>query len=366
MSKLDKYNKFKEFIYDVGRVKGIRLIRHDNPNDEGEGGIIIDYNNIATLDLRLMTEFGLRLQVGGKSQILQLHALSQAYYNGPKILKLDGMDFAFLENTDINLCLSDYSQPFPTMVIEFPDQYSREKMIIDPSWGSQHKTVEFLGEEYTMKGATSPELMPEVGIVHFNKETQCLVIAIFFSNETVYSYLAEMLDETIEVQMGKSRGHTYKKSLEISEEEVERNIVLMRVCLNACLFLDQYGVKARAPTPADTGKIERLRRQANSPSKVGKANADRAARDLRMMPTYYDFAQKIKLGRVAAAHESVTGMETGRRVRPHWRRGHWRTQRHGPGLTLRKRIHVEAVFVNAAELGPEADLSKTEVTYHVD
>jgi hypothetical protein len=36
----------------------------------------------------------------------------------------------------------------------------------------------------------------------------------------------------------------------------------------------------------------------------------------------------------------------------HWRRGHWREQAHGPNLSLRKRVLIKPVMVNAHGMNP--------------
>lgn len=41
------------------------------------------------------------------------------------------------------------------------------------------------------------------------------------------------------------------------------------------------------------------------------------------------------------------GAGSGVTTSPHWRRGHFRSQPHGPGNTLRKRVFIEPVMVNA-------------------
>lgn len=43
-------------------------------------------------------------------------------------------------------------------------------------------------------------------------------------------------------------------------------------------------------------------------------------------------------------------------VAPHWRRGHWREQAHGEGLSLRKRILIKPVLVNARSASHPMDV----------
>lgn len=47
------------------------------------------------------------------------------------------------------------------------------------------------------------------------------------------------------------------------------------------------------------------------------------------------------------------GLPTGRELSPHWRRGHWRNQAHGEGLSLRKLIWIKPTLVRRDKGEPE-------------
>lgn len=53
------------------------------------------------------------------------------------------------------------------------------------------------------------------------------------------------------------------------------------------------------------------------------------------------------------SHAGITNdpplVETGRTIRSHWRRGHWRLQRYGTGLTLLKLLWIKPTVVNPSE-----------------
>ncbi len=55
--------------------------------------------------------------------------------------------------------------------------------------------------------------------------------------------------------------------------------------------------------------------------------------------------------RIARARETASSPHQG--VAPHWRRGHWRLQKHGKGLVDTKLVWIWPVVVNAAEGMPE-------------
>lgn len=70
-----------------------------------------------------------------------------------------------------------------------------------------------------------------------------------------------------------------------------------------------------------------------------------------------EYVTTIKLASNLGTHESVG---CGRPVRPHLRRGHIRTQHHGPQNSLTKRIWIDPCFVNA-----DADFVSQRKAYRV-
>jgi hypothetical protein len=161
------------------------------------------------------------------------------------------------------------------------------------------------------------------------------------SEGDVYSFLAERLDETIEEMFDKSVGKQYSGSLIITAEEEAMYIRAMKVCLNACMFLDEFGVKRLGPK-----NLKHYNRLSDRNESV------------KTIPIYYDFEQKIHL----ATYESSTHSgHSGIHLKPHWRRGFYKMQPFGVGRTGRKRIRIAPVLVNSHLFG--GNFSQTKVEY---
>lgn len=104
----------------------------------------------------------------------------------------------------------------------------------------------------------------------------------------------------------------------------------VRLALNACFIISEHAemiegpkVLKRIKARIGNGKIELW-----SPRWVGRSFR-------RPLPT--------------------PGIETGSHASPrlHWRRGHWRDQRHGEALQLRKRLWIQPTIVNAEAPPPD-------------
>src|SRR5580704_13752725 len=115
-------------------------------------------------------------------------------------------------------------------------------------------------------------------------------------------------------------------------------------------------------TATNPSHYERLQKYAKLARKRGPKETAKAEMEVRMTPVRYSFAQEVTLFHRETG--SVEGNGAGGcTVSPHWRRGHWRWQPHGPGRQERKRVAIPSVLVNGhLFLGTPAD---TVTTYRV-
>ena len=67
-----------------------------------------------------------------------------------------------------------------------------------------------------------------------------------------------------------------------------------------------------------------------------------------------DNVHVLNITRTERTTRIATSSDPARTLAPHVRRGHWRRHRHGPGLSLVKRIRVAPVLVNATRTAPTA------------
>jgi hypothetical protein len=78
-------------------------------------------------------------------------------------------------------------------------------------------------------------------------------------------------------------------------------------------------------------------------------------------PIIYELNQKIKLYEKKSIR-IIDSESTGRDVKPHWRRGHWRMQPYGEKKSLRKRMRIPPVFVNFIYFGGDSSDTITNYT----
>lgn len=111
----------------------------------------------------------------------------------------------------------------------------------------------------------------------------------------------------------------------------------MRVACNAVLALTSYEHHLRLLFPKEYEADRRLARERTE-------RGERARQRVKQAVQVVEFTQEVKLHTTEGSSFSP-GEGTGASVTPHWRRGHWVMQAHGPQFSLRKRILRKPVLV---------------------
>jgi hypothetical protein len=284
-------------------------------------------------------EFYLQLELAGSLALTNMFMLNMVLSEGPKILKLNNTDFAALEQVDLNISVADYVQPFPTVVVHLPEKYSESRTTRDPLEG------EFTD---TLHQATHRPLFV---IVNWDKELDAIIAQVLLSSRDVYSTVFGG-PGTIEENIAQYTGNEYlqPKSLVVLAEEKEIYTAVMRAAMNACMLAHNNGLR-KLP---DSKHKRRLRHFMQTNPRQSTRN------ELKACGEEYVFEQEITI-KTTTVCESSYG-HNGQEVRPHWRRGHWRTQRYGKGLSQSKTVLIEAVFVNQSKF--VGNLSQTSVMHH--
>lgn len=294
------------------------------------------YKHLKERPLWLQDMFARYFDYGGDSMLLQLHCMTQALAYGPKVLRLRNLDFAILEQTDVNLHICDYTQPYKTIIVELPEAYQDTKEVPDILNGM----VNFLNYRFH-----SDRHKPVCAVVCHEKSIEAIMVTVYMETADCYSILLSEADLTIEEQIEKKIAlGPFDKSLPIHQEESIMYKQVIKAALNACLFADEMGMKK------DGSNNEKHRRRLEHFVDVARKSNDKkrlakAQRELNSIPIYYSFEQEVKLITETPPRPDGDG-NGGWYVKPHWRRGHYRMQRHGKGLTEKKRLRIEAVFVN--------------------
>ena len=70
----------------------------------------------------------------GASSCIESFVMSRMLSEGPKVFSFDAVTCEALENFDLNVSTADYMQPFPTVVIELPQDYTKKRVVPFDSW----------------------------------------------------------------------------------------------------------------------------------------------------------------------------------------------------------------------------------------
>jgi hypothetical protein len=277
------------------------------------------------------------------SNTLEMFLLGEVVANGPKVFEVDQLDMEMLIHTDVNIQMLDYVQPFETVIIQLPEDFRR------------NRRIELLQGGNLLHGHQLPEKTePDFCILHHNKDLYTIVFALVFDTGiSIKTGFTLSSDRIIEDTLKMPRGKAFNDSMDTSEGENILVEELMRACLNYCLLVDEVGVKRVGyGNESYANRLQkRIRRNVNR-----QANQ----RELRLLPVKYTLNQEVKLYRTVSSPGDLPA-ESGQRVSPHHRRGHYRMQPHGPQSSLRKRIRIPPVFVNATLfLG---SMKEAKVTY---
>jgi len=262
----------------------------------------------------------------GASSCIETLVMSRTLSEGPKVFAFDALTCEALENFDLSISTSDYQQPFPSVVIELPADYTRKRVV--PFDAGEHS--------------------PDYVIVRHEPEGQCVMVAMHMTSHQAMTRLLKLDPAwTLEEMWSKGkRTWDAKDSLEMTPEETVLGSALSKMALNVCLMATAYGVRCLGPS--NPSHYERLKRHVKVAAKKGRERLERAEMELLTAPVRYAFGQDVVLyQRETGEGDSEKGGWT---VTPHWRKGHWRWQPCGPGRTERRRIAIPSVLVNAHKM----------------
>ena len=89
---------------------------------------------------------------------------------GPKVFAFDALTCEALENFDLSVSTADYLQPFPSVVIELPADYTRKRVV--PFEESSHA--------------------PDFVVVRHEPEAGCVLVAMHLSSHQVLTRLLKL------------------------------------------------------------------------------------------------------------------------------------------------------------------------------
>lgn len=268
--------------------------------------------------------------VHGVASAIEVKCTSDVYSQGVHIFRGDVRNFEACEYHDLNINFDEYSQPFPTVVIEFPQDYRKKRI------------------------AQAQDIMqePSFAILSWDEERKIILASVHLSSWQVWS-MGFWQDEgvtTLEDVLTKSKDYNYEGALQMTPDEVKNFHIILRVALNVCLFAMEFGCEKIGPE--NQSYYDRCYRHLQKALKSkNKEQITRARRELRLCPIVYSFPPSLKL---YTEEKEGPSTPTGITVRPHWRRGHrqyyWVSvpSESDPETKIKKRIRKtkKAVLVN--------------------
>src|ERR1700682_865550 len=106
----------------------------------------------------------------GASSCIESYVMSRMLSEGPEVFAFDALTCEALENFDLSVSTADYMQPFPSVVIELPADYTRKRV------------VPF--EE----GSHAPDFM----IVRHEPEAGCVLVTMHLTSHQVLTRLLKL------------------------------------------------------------------------------------------------------------------------------------------------------------------------------
>jgi len=292
----------------------------------GEKGVEMSYN-VRGLNLKEASAFLEMVEGKGINALIEFYLEMKIIKYGPKILRLDTeigkRNLEAAEQIDLNILVTDYFQPYETMILELPPSYYKTRIAECPQSGSTHT--------------------PSMVVINYNTSLRYIIAGVYFDDAQVVTYLIYDPDneqqETIESQLIHARDGTkvHDFSLATSKEERVYSYYAMKSAMNI-LINDQGLIKVGKENQK---YVERLK-------KSKKNSAEYVEREIRTMPDLYEFDQNVRFfTEERSGNGSGEGSGGGWTNRPHWRKGHRRRQHYGPGNKEIKVVTIKPVLVNA-------------------
>jgi len=263
----------------------------------------------------------------GQLQVMQTYILLEIIKEGPKILNLPDNYVAPLLNTDLNLTISDYNQPFRLMCVNLPAQFI-EKYV-----------SEYDDDAY---GNGPGQHSPSCVIVCHDDASKTIIVHVIF---TSYQAITAMFTKAynIEQQIEESLLNKLDGSVNIDQTEIKAAVAAIKIALNAMLLADNY-LKPLGPyNKAYYDRLNLLKNKKNiTPAQMRSTTAE-----LTTHPFIFEINQNVETH--SSATIDPTGITSDQRGnnKPHWRKGHYRMQRYGKDLVEMKRVRIPPVLVNA-------------------
>lgn len=268
--------------------------------------------------------------------LIESWALSGLAASGPRVYRPTAEEFLALAQIETNVPWPAYRQPFDTFLVAYPDALSDRRVSADVG-------------------------VPAAILGRLDADRRVMAVALisgdsFGGGNNLVSRFA--WPDGYEVPIEEHVRRLPVDHARVTADEDEESDRAVRVLVNACLLLTQYGHRSLGKSnPEYAARLEASLRKKGLPESVRRAN--RAA--LHALPELIGFDQHVRVYDHAGEPHGGGG-ERGE-VRPHWRRGHWANVACGTGRAERRLVFRRPVLVHADRFaGSPADTRVTLTT----
>jgi hypothetical protein len=330
---LGKFREVLPFYLEVGQKKALEI-----QLDPQTGGFrfLFRYDKLSPTSRQFLQLVATQSQ----SACCEVYCMSSMLAAGIKCFQLDATTVEALEQYEINIPCNEYHQPFRTFVFDLPPEYC-DKRITMAERGPQK---------------------PQFAILHWEQEMRSIHAIISLDSDYSLTWHIHFDKPDLSIEEALLEHSRYVLSgLQKNEDENVLALTIIRAAINASIIATNYGTKAIGPeNPNHFSRCQERLQKAIKRKDEKLAELNR--QEIALMPFRYRFDQDVILYKKSKS-VSEPGQPTGKRVAPHWRRGYYRQQRFGVGLTQSRRVAIPSVMVNADLLLGNECLSS--VTYHL-
>src|SRR5207302_9993950 len=104
------------------------------------------------------------------SSCIESYVMSRMLSEGPKVFTFDSLTCEALENFDLSVSTADYLQPFPTVIIDLPPDYTQKRVV--PFDAGSHA--------------------PDFVIVRHEPEANCVMVTMHLTSHQVMTRLLKL------------------------------------------------------------------------------------------------------------------------------------------------------------------------------
>ena len=319
---LERFRTERVWLEEIHRRQAVQ------PHRNGDQlGLKVDASRLAPATHQWLSQWLSHVGQQHSAQILEIWVRAQLLGNGPKIFRPTLDQCLAMEQIAPQLPVADYDQPYPVMFVELPEAYSQRRSC--PTANAR------------IVGTHAP-----VGVLigHFATPVDALWVSIWLDSTNVTHQLMLRREATIEAMIGEEYGEDgYASTAWATTEERVILAGVTRLAVNAMLLFMQFG--CRRLGPVNESHYRRLERYVQVARKK-RRGLEEAERNVQQAPQLYGFPQEVVLHEEAPRSAEASGGDADGPRRPHWRRGHWKMQPHGPHRSLRRRLFIKPVLVN--------------------